>query len=186
LVAVPTQLKEERNMWRDAVTLTAAACMGLSVSIALAQGKGETVAVLPVEVQVNAMVKGGAIKAFAGGVVENKPPAYVMSEIELAEPGAYAPYLPRAQSTTIGPNVVAAENPVSLFRVIIVVHGISSDWNETFLVNPEYPSLEMCEAARGDLVEDFLHILKRRYLQPFNVDSKCARSDGDTAVGRGA
>jgi hypothetical protein len=73
----------------------------------------------------------------------------------------------------------AYENPVNLFRVIIVVHGISSDWNETFVVNPEYPSFQMCEAARGDLVEDFLHILKRRYLQPFNVDSKCTRSDDD-------
>jgi len=52
----------------------------------------------------------------------------------------------------------------------------------TFAVNPAYPSFEMCEAARAELVEDFLHLLKRRYLQPFNLDSKCARSDGDAAV----
>ena len=71
------------------------------------------------------------------------------------------------------------DNSVGLFRVIIVVHAISSDWHETFDVTPEYPSFEMCEAARADLVEDFLHILKKRYLQPFAVDSKCANSDGD-------
>src|SRR5712671_3536786 len=57
------------------------------------------------------------------------------------------------------------ENPAGLFRVIIVVHAISSDWHETFKVNPEYPSFDMCEAERADLVEDFLQILKKRYLQ---------------------
>src|SRR5262245_33575806 len=81
-----------------------------------------------------------------------------------------------------GPSIAATENPVNVFRVIIVVRGIGSDWNETFVVNPEYPSFEMCEGARGNLVEDFLYILKKRYLQPFNVDSKCVRSDGDAAA----
>ena len=114
---------------------------------------------------------------------QSKRLAYAMSEMEVGDSGTYAEYVPRAQSATIGgPNIIAAADPVTLFRVVIIVRGISSDWNETFAVNPEYPSLEMCEAARGDLVEDFLHILKRRYLQPFSVDSKCARSDGDAAV----
>jgi hypothetical protein len=103
-----------------------------------------------------------------------------MSEIGMADPGAYPAYVERAQSATInGPDRATAENPATLFRVVIAVRAISSDWNETFAVNPEYPSFEMCEAARGDLVEDFLQILKRQYLQPFDVDSKCVSGDGD-------
>jgi hypothetical protein len=117
--------------------------------------------------------------AIQGAHAYGKLPAYVMSEIEAAGPDIYATFVQRAQPARIeGPNM-GAKNPVHLFRVIVVVHGISSDWDETFVVNPEYPSFELCEAARGDLVEDFLQILKRRYLQPFNVDSRCAGSDGD-------
>ena len=71
------------------------------------------------------------------------------------------------------------ENPVGLFRVIIVVHAINSDWRDIYAVNPEYPSFAMCEAARADLVEGFLQFLERRYLQPFNADSKCANSDDE-------
>jgi hypothetical protein len=104
----------------------------------------------------------------------------IMSGIEMAAPAIYAEFLPRTQSSGIdGPNSAAAERPVTLFRVAIVVHGIISDWNDTFVVDPEYPSFEKCESARSDLVEDFLQILKRRYLQPFNIDSKCVRADGD-------
>jgi len=71
------------------------------------------------------------------------------------------------------------ENPVGLFRVIIVVHAINSDWRDIYAVNPEYPSFAMCEAARADLVEGFLQFLERRYLQPFHADSKCAKSGDD-------
>jgi len=71
------------------------------------------------------------------------------------------------------------ENPVGLFRVIIVVHATSSDWSDTYALNPQYPSFEMCEAARADLVEGFLQFLERRHRQPFNADSKCASGDGD-------
>src|SRR5262249_11415408 len=74
------------------------------------------------------------------------------------------------------------EKPVGLFRVIIVVHATSSDWHDTYAVNPEYPSFEMCEAARADLVEGFIQFLERRYLEPFNADSKCARSDSHDDV----
>jgi hypothetical protein len=109
----------------------------------------------------------------------SKLPAHVMPEIELAGPRVYATFVLPVWSARIdGPNIVA-KDPVSLFRVIVVVRGISSDWDETFVVNPEYPSFELCEAARGDLVEDFLQILKRRYLQPFKIDSRCVGSDGD-------
>jgi hypothetical protein len=64
------------------------------------------------------------------------------------------------------------ENPIGLFRVIIVVHATNSDWSDTYAVNPEYPSFEMCEAARADLVEGFLQFLERRYLERFNADFK--------------
>ena len=127
-----------------------------------------------------AVFVGLAVAAVQGVHAQSKPPAHVMSEIEAAGPGVYATFVPRARSAAIGgPDIAAAEKPTSLFRVIIVVHAISSDWHETFGVDPEYPSIEMCEAARVDLVDDFLQILKRRYLQPFTVDSKCANSDGD-------
>ncbi len=103
-----------------------------------------------------------------------------MSEIKMRDPGVGVTYVPRAQSKTIGGlDAAAAESTVSLFRVVVVVHGINSEWNETFAINPEYPSFQVCEAARDELVEDFLYILKRRYLQPFNVDSRCVKSDGE-------
>jgi hypothetical protein len=114
--------------------------------------------------------------AVQGAHAHSKPSAYVTSGIEMAAPVIYAEFLPRAPSAAID---VLAETGVSLFRVTIIVHGIASDWNETYVVNPEYPSPEMCEAARSELVADFLQILKRRYRQPFNVDSKCVRGDGD-------
>jgi hypothetical protein len=79
---------------------------------------------------------------------QSKPPAHVMSEIEAAGPGVYATFVPHARSAAIGsPNIAAAEKATSLFRVIIVVHAISSNWHETFGVDPGYPSIEMCEAA---------------------------------------
>jgi len=71
------------------------------------------------------------------------------------------------------------ENPVGSFRVIIVVHATSSDWRDIYAVNPEYPSFAMCEAALADVVEGFLQFLERRYLQPFNAESKCAKSDDE-------
>jgi hypothetical protein len=118
--------------------------------------------------------------AVQGVHAQSKRSADIMSGIEMADPVIYAEFLRRTQSARIdGPNIVAAERRVTLFRVAIVVHGIISDWNDTFVVDPEYPSSEKCESARGDLVEDFLQILKRRYLQPFNVDSKCVRADGE-------
>ena len=56
---------------------------------------------------------------------------------------------------------------------------MSSDWSDTYAVNPEYPSFEMCETARADLVEGFLQFLERRHLQRFRADSKCAKSDDE-------
>ena len=66
-----------------------------------------------------------------------------------------------------------------MFQVVIVAFAIDSGWYDTYAVNPKYPSLELCEAARPDLADDFRQFLERRHLRQFRVDSKCVKGDGD-------
>jgi hypothetical protein len=64
-----------------------------------------------------------------------------------------------------------------MFKVIIVVHAVSSGWQGTYAVNPEYPSFTLCEASRLDLADDFKQFLERRHFQPFKVDTTCVKND---------
>jgi hypothetical protein len=106
--------------------------------------------------------------------------SYVTPGIGAAGPEVYTIGVTRAQGVSLSRrNDAAAENLPTSFRVFIVVHAVKSDWQDTVAVNPEYPSLEMCEAARPDLVDGFLQFMERRYLERFRVESKCTKSDGD-------
>ena len=111
---------------------------------------------------------------------ESEVTSHVMPEIATAGPGVYTTRVRRAQGVSASRrDDVAAENLPTSFRVYIFMHAVKSDWQDTVAVNPEYPSLEMCEVARPDLVDGFLQFMERRYLQPFRVESKCAESDDD-------
>jgi hypothetical protein len=66
-----------------------------------------------------------------------------------------------------------------MFTIIILVHAVSSGWGDTVEVNPKYPSLEMCEAARPDVAEGYRQFLERRLLQRFEIESKCVRQGHD-------
>jgi hypothetical protein len=66
-----------------------------------------------------------------------------------------------------------------VFTIIIFVHAISSGWEDTIEVNPKYPSLEMCEAARPDVAESYRDFLERRHFQRFEMESKCVREGND-------
>jgi hypothetical protein len=67
-----------------------------------------------------------------------------------------------------------------MFTIVIFVQAVSSGWEDTYHVNPNYPSLEMCEAARPDVADGFRQFLERQHFQQFKVESKCVK-DGDDA-----
>jgi hypothetical protein len=66
-----------------------------------------------------------------------------------------------------------------MFTIIIFVHAVGSGWEDTVEVNPRYPSLETCEAARPDVAEGYREFLERRLLQRFEIESKCVRQGND-------
>jgi len=66
-----------------------------------------------------------------------------------------------------------------MFQIVIVALAIGSDWHDTYAVNPEYASFELCEAARPDVADDFRQFLDRRHLRKVTVNSKCIKSDSD-------
>jgi len=66
-----------------------------------------------------------------------------------------------------------------MFQIVIVALAIGSDWHDTYAVNPEYPSFELCEAARPDVADDFRQFLERRHLRKVTVNSTCVKSDSD-------
>jgi len=66
-----------------------------------------------------------------------------------------------------------------MFQIVIVALAIGSDWHDTYAVNPEYASFELCEAARPDVADDFRQFLERRHLRKVTVNSKCVKSDSD-------
>ena len=66
-----------------------------------------------------------------------------------------------------------------MFNVVLSVLALTSGWQDIVEVNPEFSSLELCEAVRPELADDFRQYLERRHLQPFKIDSKCVKNDDD-------
>jgi len=60
-----------------------------------------------------------------------------------------------------------------MFTIILFVHAIASNWDDTIEVNPKYPSLATCEAARPDIVSSYKDYLERRHSEQFKIASKC-------------
>jgi tripartite-type tricarboxylate transporter receptor subunit TctC len=76
-------------------------------------------------------------------------------------------------------DLINKTGPARMFTIVILVHAVSSGWEDTVEVNPKYPSLEMCEAARPDVAEGYRQFLERRLLQRFEIESKCVRQGND-------
>ena len=66
-----------------------------------------------------------------------------------------------------------------MFKVVLVVFALTSGWQDIVEVNPEFDSSALCEAARADLADSFRQYLERQYSEPFKVDSKCVKNQGD-------
>ena len=115
-----------------------------------------------------------------GMATQGNPTYQLTSTIEAADSQAHAtPAAPGQAAPTGGRVITAAERPAMVFRVFISVHAANSNWQDIVAVNPGYPSFEMCELARPELVDSYLEFLRRRYLQEILVELKCARGDDD-------
>jgi hypothetical protein len=82
--------------------------------------------------------------------------------------------IPRAQAAA-----QKGGEDVNTFKVVILVHAVSSDWHNSYRVSTEFSSFERCETVRPELADDFRQFLERRHLQPFEVESKCVKYNDD-------
>jgi hypothetical protein len=64
-----------------------------------------------------------------------------------------------------------------MFKVIILVHAVVSGWHDLFRVGTEFPTLQLCEAARPELAEDFKQFLERRHMEELEIKSKCVNAN---------
>jgi len=81
--------------------------------------------------------------------------------------------------------LVTAVNPagsaehVDVFNVVTLAHAVTSGWRDAFSVTTGFTSFELCEAARPGLTDDFIQFLEKQLEQPFKVESKCVKDDGE-------